>query len=546
MRERPNAWLAGCLLAGLAAVSECGDSGDDSPAPASVSAGSYAPRKRIDYYLSHYAAWEESDVAAARRHALVIAHPAGNLTRDLVARIRQGADPADPSDDVVVLGYISVGEDVRTVGLTDEEMVADPRFLGDGTGPRVDPRGPNADGQPLDGVDPRGAPSPAGAGYASWYLDDNDVDRNSAGDGKPDRNGKFGGCFVNAGDPKWFDVLDEMRLDGPDGRAGLREILTTTHGRGLGCDGVFLDTIDTAAPNPFTDASHVNPSEFEWTAPGFRSFIARVRGAYPGALLLQNRGLFFFDPRHPHYLFNARGLVDFVLFESFRLNSNPFEQYDPLHYADNRFNLAPKLMAEANRPDGFQVLSMGYAEGPGVSEATLRGQSTEGLETLLEDIRVAHAQGFRHFLTVEKVRASTFVRDRADLTDREPPVWSSTYNVNRSGGLPAAPTARVGIQEVVPGPGRLTVRWDVALDMNPVRYVLYLRASPFAADLSGATRIELVPEAPPNYAHAPDAYAHQATVTGLAPGTTYHLILRARDTAGNEEGNRVILTGVPQ
>ena len=51
---------------------------------------------------------------------------------------------------------------------------------------------------------------------------------------------------------------------------------------------------------------------------GFSSFIRHLHQAYPDQLMLQNRGLFFFDPRHPQFAFNARGAIDFVLFESFR------------------------------------------------------------------------------------------------------------------------------------------------------------------------------------------------------------------------------------
>ena len=76
-----------------------------------------------------------------------------------------------------------------------------------------------------------------------------------------------------------------------------------------------------------TDASSPNQSEFEWTANGFRIFIQHIRETYPDKLILQNRGMFFFNPLLPHYQVTTRGLVDFVLLESFRLNSNG--GYDP-------------------------------------------------------------------------------------------------------------------------------------------------------------------------------------------------------------------------
>jgi len=51
-----------------------------------------------------------------------------------VASIQAGVNPSDPADDVIVLGYISVGEDLRSVGLTPEQMRNDPRFIGNGQG----------------------------------------------------------------------------------------------------------------------------------------------------------------------------------------------------------------------------------------------------------------------------------------------------------------------------------------------------------------------------------------------------------------------------
>ena len=399
-------------------------------------------------------------VDTAHEYQLVIVNPThANLHRQDIAAIQAGANPSDPSDDVLVLCYVSAGEDLRTPALTDDQVRADPRFRGDGTGPRVDPRGPNAAGQSLAGLDPLGLPSNGGTGFASYYLDDDSVFDSSShvGDGFPDRNPLFGSLFVNAGDPAWFEVLDGMTIDSPDGLAGLREVLTSGYGRGLDCDGVFLDTIDTAAPDSYTNPASSNETKFEWTAPGFGAFIRKVHNTYPDKLVLQNRGLFFFDPRHGAYAYNARGAVDFVLFESYRLNSSDAELSNPIFYPDNEFNIAPKLMAEANRPDGFRVLSLGYAEGPPgeMSPLTLTGASTLGYSDLLEDIRVTQSvAGFRHYLTDALVDSvNDFVLTHDDLDDQAPPQWTSTYNDQQE--VPAiAPTPRVGIQQVIADGGK--------------------------------------------------------------------------------------------
>ncbi len=505
----------------------------------------------VEFYMIHYGGFSDEQIRVAETYDLVILHPfSGNLPAAIVHDIADGIDPSDPADDVLVLGYISIGEDLRTVGITDEEMLLDPRFVGDGTGPRIDPRGPGSDGQRLTGLDPLGLPTTGPTGYASWYLDDNDTHNSPTytGDGKPDRNVIFGGCFVNAGDPKWFDALDGMEFDGVDGMPGIKELLTG-FGRGYGCDGLFLDTIDTCAPNSFTDETSPNQSEYEWTAQGFTDFMELLDARYPQHIILQNRGLFFFDPRHPHYEVSPRASIHYLKFESFRLNSNQFEDFDPFFFPDNKFNVAPKLMAEANRDDGFTVLSLGYAEGPAIDLATLNGESTAGLDTLIEDILENQDRvGFRHYITDGGVAFSnTFVRDFADMDDREPPVWTSTYNANIQPfpTPPGAPASRIGVQQAVAGTDEVTVRWDVALDLNRVNYVLYMSDIPLDfADLSSADRIELEPEIGAGYAQGvgPTTYAHQATIGPLERGSTFYFCIRAVDRLGNEDQNEVVLT----
>jgi hypothetical protein len=273
--------------------------------------------------------------------------------------------------------------------------------------------------------------------------------------------------------------------------------------------------------------------------------------------VLQNRGLFFFDARHPHYKFTTRAYVDLVLFESLRLNSNPAEGINPYFSNDNRYNIAPKLSAEANRPDGFRVVSLGYAEGPPgqMSRATLTGGSTLGLDLLLEDLRIAEQEnGFRHYLTDGAVMlVNDFVRTHAQRVDRTPPIWSSTYNANTNSVAPGPPTPRPGVQEVVAGARSLTVRWDVALDLNPVNYALYLQTRPFDfssdPDLTQATRIVLTPQIGAGYPDGPgpSTYPYEATVGGLQPGQTYYVVIRAFDTSpfANEEKNTMWKTATP-
>jgi hypothetical protein len=510
----------------------------------------------IDHPFLHYGPVDAAAEALAKRHDLVVLHPSvGAVTVDAVRRIQNGADPLDPADDVLVLGYLSIGEDQRTIGRTDAQLLQDPRFVGDGSGPRVDPRGPNADGSSLVGIDPLGAASNGGGGYASWFLDDNSVDRSGTqtGDGLPDRNAYFGGCFVNAGDPAWFEALQTMTIDGPDGVPGMRELLTADFGRGYGFDGLFFDTIDTCAPNSFTDPTSGNQSEFEWTAPGFAQFFARFKAEYPTKLALQNRGLFFYDPRHPHYRHNPRGPVDLLLFESYRLNSNSFETFNPYFFADNKFNIAPKLMAEANRPDGFTVISLGYAEGPGIDRNTLLGTSTVGAAELQRDVDEAERlAGFRHYITDAGVAlANAFVRDLPRAVDGAPPVWSNTFNAQAfPWPTPAgAPTPSIGLSEAVPGLGQVTLRWDVAMDQNRVGYALYRASAPFdfLADptLQQAARTVVVPEVGADYPGLLGV-ANQTTVTGLTPGVTQYFCLRAFDVAGNEERNEVVLSAAPR
>jgi hypothetical protein len=510
--------------------------------------------------MIYYAALSDEVIRNAQQYDLAIVHPLrGNATAEQIAQIQAGKDPSTNEDDVLVLCYLSIGEDTRTFGLSDEQLRNDPgqRFTRDGTGPRTDPRGPDASGQALRDIDPVGVVSSGGSGFAPYYLDDNDYD------GSPDRNNNFGVAFVNAGHPAWFEEVNNMR-SATDGVPGIKELLTddtSENQLGLNCDGLFLDTLDTAAPNSFTDETSPNQTEFEWTAFGFTAFIQRLRAAYPDKLILQNRGLFFFNPVFAHYEVNPRSLVDFVLFESYQLDSSSDQTANAYFAADNKHVFRPRLMAEAQRDDGFQVLSLGYAEGPAnqITPDSLLEPDNEqaiGFDLLIQDIvQAEQLSGFRHYLTNARVElANDFVRSNAPATDTTAPQWTSTFNPTNNSfpTPPVAVQARAGIQRVLPGPGigEVTVQWDVALDFNPVQYVLYYQTSPFDftdPDLGQATELTLsgLPSAAYGRAELSESPANEMIISGLGADATYHFLIRARDSLGNEEKNEVVLTESP-
>ncbi len=515
-----------------------------------------AAADRVESWMLHLGPLEVGHVEIMRRHDLVVLDPnQPSVTRGRIATIQRGVDGDDPTDDVIVLARVMVGEDPRTVGIDDLGLRGDPRFTGDGSGPRVDPRGPRAAGATLQGLDPAGDPSTAD-GFAAWYLDDNSVDQDGIGDGIPDRNPRTDACFVNLGAPGWFETVDAMRSDGPDGFVGLEQALAPDTEGGLGFDGVYLDGIDTCAPNLWTWAGSPVQSEFEWTSAGYLSFLLSLRRTHPDALVMQNRGLFFFNPALAHYVLQPGPYLDFVLFSSYRLDANTGQSFDPYWFADNKYNFMPKLQAEANRKNGFQVLSLGYAAGPGIRPETLLGASEDGLAELLADIDEAQrVAGFRHYLTdVGNLLVNDFVATHAVAEDTEPPVWSSSYNefADRWPEPPGRPDPRVGLQDLQAGIESVTLRWDVALDQNPVHYVAYFQDEPIRFHprddddgdaLEDAERIVLDPMPGEGYADGsdPDCFAYEARIPGLRANRSYWFLLRAVDSEGNEEHNRNVL-----
>jgi hypothetical protein len=465
-------------------------------------------------YLIYYGNWTASQVNYARtNYHLVILHPGSNITSNQIATIKLGKDNLPgTADDVLVLAYLSLGEDDRSGA-----PVAD-----DGLGPRVDPRA--NDSLPLSSItNAIGLPSSGGIGYASYYLN---VKNNQTG--KPDQNSNYGSYYVNAGAAAWWSVIKNMTKAG-SGQAGLDEILTANVGNAYNCDGVFLDTIDTAAPDTWG-------TQYEWTSPGMQATVQRIRTNYVGKLIMVNRGLFYFDPNLKTYPYTIRPYVDMVMFESYYSDSSTNEVL--ASFPDNKYDFAPKINAEAGRPDGFNVLVVDYDHTPPQSLAIVNQDYVECMAI----------QGWPLYRTNPSLdeplntNAAAWLATNADVL---PPVWDSTA---AQGPTPPAP--RVGACEVTVGNQTATVFWDVARDQtDPVHYNVYYSSGSALNFATAVKAAHVVPAMPSNYATGtgPGLYPYCYTISGLTNGNTFFFAVRAEDSAqpSHEDTNAVTLAAVP-
>jgi hypothetical protein len=466
-------------------------------------------------YLIYYGNWTSAMVDYARtNYHLVILHPASNITSNEIATIKRGRDNlAGTTDDVVVLAYLSIGEDDRSGA----------PFVGDKMGPRVDPR--TSDSDPLSAVtNALGLPSAGGTNYASYYLNGQNHQT-----GTPDEDSAYGSYYVNAGAPAWWSVLQTMSKTA-NGQSGLQEILSTNYGNSLNCDGVFLDTVDTAAPDTWG-------TPYEWTSPGMQGLIERIHTNYPSKLLMANRGLFYFDPNLKTYPYTIRPYVDMVMFESYYSDSSTNDV--SLSFPDNKYDFAPKLNAEAGRPDGFNIFVVDYDHTPPQTPSVINQDYVECMGI----------QGWPLYRTNPDLDEALNTNSAAWLAtnaDDQPPVWDSTAAQG-----PTPPSPRVGVQEVTATNGTATVYWDVAhAQTEPVRYDIYYSPGG-TVDFATATELpRVIPGIPANYNYptgtGPGIYPYCYTVTGLQTNATYAFAVHAEDSFNPpyEDTNEVSITVV--
>ncbi|HEY4415153.1 MAG TPA: hypothetical protein VGO57_05625, partial [Verrucomicrobiae bacterium] len=274
---------------------------------------------------------------------------------------------------------------------------------------------------------------------------------------------------------------------------------------------------------------------YEWIAPGMQSFIERIHTNYPGKLLMANRGLFFFDPNLKTYAYNIRPYVDMVMFESYYSDTST-NLVSP-SFSDNKYDFAPKLNAEAGRPDGFNLFVVDYDHTPPQPAGTVN-------QDYVESMGIQGWPLYRTNPSLNEALNTNTMSWLATNADTQPPVWDSTAATG-----PTLPAPRVGVQEVVAGNGTATIYWDVARDQTgPVYYNIYYSTGG-TVNFATATKLSHVaPDIPANYNYptgtGPGIYPYEYTVTGLNNGMTYSFAIRTEDNCSpaHEDANTTSIT----
>lgn len=399
-------------------------------------------------YLCYYGSWNSEKLFRAKDFDLVILEPS-NITTEQIAELKNGHDGISGTvDDVVVIGYVSIGED--HVGTR----------AGDGRGPCY-----------YDYTSSQMVYT--NLGFASWYLDD--ADHNNL----PDENSNWGSFYVNAGDSLWRDFVK-------NNPAGTDNTLVTKN-----CDGLFLDTIDTASP--------WYPWPYRWMVVQMSEMIGWLRETYPNKYLIANRGLFYFDPDLPTaYANSIRPYIDGDMFESY-------------YPTTDRTIWAQKVNNEANKPDGFKVIALDYFNASQINQIN-------------QQISEVFSYNWGDYISQSSLDVIRYDVFHKHLLDENPPTWNSS----------------IGISSATPDQNSVTLKWHQLTDQSlPLKFnVYYSTSTPFnitnAIKLSNASAI---------YDSTLSTYSFQ--VTGLTNFTKYYFVVRAEDALGNEDKNFQIISATP-
>eukprot|EP01125_Pyxidicula_operculata_P001950 TRINITY_DN118_c1_g1_i1.p1 TRINITY_DN118_c1_g1~~TRINITY_DN118_c1_g1_i1.p1 ORF type:complete len:692 (-),score=140.40 TRINITY_DN118_c1_g1_i1:101-2137(-) len=407
------------------------------------------PFQASDKYAIYYgASFNSSIVTNLKQYDLIIINPSNQpeVTPATVADL-QGTSRT-------VLCYISIGEDNLPSGNQDTTS---------------DPIGPTS----WDPVNKVVVNKKSGGTfeYSSFYMDYKwDGVSRYVSDGIPDRNGGWNSYYVYP-NAAWRSAIKSQRIGGKRGLAGLDQLLgsrvsatDTNRTNNFGCDGLFLDTIDTASVVDNTTGA------YPFAVPEMTATIKYISDNYPTALLVGNRGLFYFDYRIQSSMFNVkpfdyniRPYINGIMFESYTLGTGTTVTPD---FCNNRCQAGFYLGTEANRKDGFTVLVLDYAGGKDSASITLsKNEARRQGWPLYQDPSTAW-----NIATL----ASSVITVAADTSAPSWGVAADSY----CGISSCSPTT--GVQAVVATnvAGQYQIYWNGAIDQtSPVSYNVLVSTS---------------------------------------------------------------------
>ena len=399
-------------------------------------------------YLCYYGSWDADKIFRAQDFKLVILEPS-NITAAQILQIKKGHDGIlGTNDDVIILGYLSLGEDNSGTR------------AGNGKGPcyyRYDSSKVVYENK----------------GYASWYVDDKDKN------GLPDENSNWGSYYVNAGDSLWWQFL-KTNPAGADNTLVVKD-----------CDGLFLDTIDTASP--------WSPWPYRWEVIGMSKLVQWLRQTYPDKYLVANRGLFYFDSTLTQaYANTIRPYIDGDMFESYYLEGD-------------RVTWAKKINKEAQKSDGFKVIALDY----------FNPTQTSSITQQIKEVFSYNWADYISSSSLNEIRYDVFHRH---YFDHNPPTWNSSI------GLISALVSNKSVK----------LSWGALTDQSlPMQFNIYYTTGS-TLDISSANELKNV-----NAVYDTVARSYSYTVNNLTNYQTYKFMVRVQDSAGNSELNVKILTVTP-
>jgi hypothetical protein len=468
-------------------------------------------------YLIYYGIdYSQENIDRMKNFDIVVLHPNRDGMTPAVVKELQDAGVSR------VLGYISIGEDLP---YSDELPI-----VHQGKGPIYRDENTQQIVHQNQGV-------------ASFYVD-SVYDNNSkqyVHDGIADTNGSFGGYFIHP-DSDWNWVLNEMRIGGNPHVftqrkhiAGLKQIVGQRDINNLndrttnfGFDGFFLDTIDTAGP-------YTAKGWYPWVAEAMQKTVKFISDSYPDKTILANRGSFYFHAGLHNTTYDIKPIdysirpyINAMLFESYMLDSNGAHTGISPFFADNDINVAPKLITEANRPDGFTITHMDYKMN---RPASLYDQL---FTTVVKENGWVSYLSLNGYIENVDLEFSQKLDNQDLMQDTAPPQWMHTGRFAHDNKTP-----RIGVQRLKKGnaTGEVIVLWDSAKDQSlPVKYNIAIATKPDFSDQIIHKHVAFKKN--PAWDIDPtNNVANQFTLTGLEEKIYYVRVTAEDSSANNLEDN---------